>query len=472
MLSKHNIKKLLSENYPLLAILIGATLISLPMGPYRNTDTQMEFTTTQGVLKWGYPYLGIKGNLFDLPPLGFYTAALFFLVFGSTMENGVALVTLFGLACTVVVYKLGKEAYNKSTGVFAAALFALAPWELILTRAFLVDTQCLFLSLVCLYFGILAIRKDSVKLALVSGIFFAAALLTKQYVVFMLIPLLLLYVYHRPKNPKQILLQLGAFILPAVHATLWWYNIIMGKWLLYFVQHRDFGDLNFPGVVPSYSFITTFLIDYGLGVLFVAAVAFSLMIGLLFWKHFSKQSVVFDLVCVVTILSILGVDMYLGVTLNLKVPYTSAIKYTYQSLPFFSLATGSLASKSVSLFKSARTSVKLKRILLLSGGFIGLFLLVTPIIANINTARQLTTVSHLTFRVQPSQDVGYTFLVPSPTSQNDLTAALLQFHGSIMVLSGLLWSSRHFILDSAKPILYKIRPKNALSIQRARSSPT
>jgi len=463
-LSKHNIRELLSENYPLLAILIGVTLISLPMGPYQNTDTQVEFSTAQGVLKWGYPYLGVKGNLFDLPPLGFYTAALYFLVFGSTMENGVALITLFGLASTVVVYELGKEAYSKSTGLFAAAFFALAPWQLILTRAFLIDAQCLFLSLVYLYFGILAIRKDSVKLALVSGIFFAAALLTKQYAVFMLIPLLLLYVYHRPKNPKQILLQLGGFILPAVHATLWWYNIIMGKWLLYFVQHGDFGYLNLPEVVPSYSFITTFLIDYGLGVFFVAAVAFSLMIGLLFWKRFSKQSVVFDLVCLVTILSILGIDMYLGVTLNLKVPYTSAVKYTYQSLPFFSLAAGSLASKSASLLKSTRKSGraragKLKGILLLSGGLIGLFLLVTPIIANMNTAQQLTTISHVIFRSQPNQDVGYTFLLPFPTSQNDLADALVQFHGFMMVLSGLLWASRHFILDSVKPMLYWIERK-------------
>ena len=288
MFSKHDIRELLSENYPLLAILIGVTLLSLPMGPYRTLDTQLEFSTAQGVLKWGYPYLEIKGNLFDMPPLGFYTEALFFLVFGSSVENGVALITLFGLGCTVVVYKLGKEVYGKSTGLFAAAFFALAPWEFVLTRAFLIDTQCLFLSLVCLYFGILAIRKDSVKLAAVSGIFFAAALLTKLYAVFMLIPLLLLYVYHRPRNPKRILLQLGAFILPAVHATLWWYNIIMGKWLLYFVQHGDFGYLNLPGVVPSYSFVATFLIDYGLGVFFVAAVVFSLMIRLLFWKRFSK----------------------------------------------------------------------------------------------------------------------------------------------------------------------------------------
>jgi 4-amino-4-deoxy-L-arabinose transferase-like glycosyltransferase len=452
---KHKFKEILSENYPLLAILIGVVLISLPIGPYQNTDTQVEFSTVQGVLKWGYPYIGVKGNLFDLPPLGFYAAALFFLIFGSTMESGVALIMLFGLATTVVVYMLGKEMYSKSTGVFAAAFFALAPWQLFLTRAFLVDVQCLFLSLVCLYFGVLAIRKDSIKLALVSGIFFAAALLTKQYAVFMLIPLLTLYVYHRPKNPKQILLQLGAFILPAVHATLWWYNIIMGKWLLYFVQHGDFGYFNAPQVVPTYSFITTFLMDYGIGIFFTAATAFSLVIGVLFWKRFPKQFVVFDLVCLVTITFILGLNMFLGVTLNLKIPYTSAVKYSYQSLPFFSLVAGSLANKSVLLLKSTRSAQRVyigkrKGILSLSLGLVGLFLLVMPVFASMNTAWQLTTFSHVQFRVQPSEDLGYTFLIPSPSRETIPLPSLVQFHGFIIVLSGLLWSSRNFLLNSIK----------------------
>jgi hypothetical protein len=41
----------------------------------------VEFTDAQGVLTWGYPFLEVKGNLFDLPPLGSYAAALFFIVF-------------------------------------------------------------------------------------------------------------------------------------------------------------------------------------------------------------------------------------------------------------------------------------------------------------------------------------------------------------------------------------------------------
>src|SRR3990172_6678317 len=125
MLGNLSIGNWLKENYLVLAILIGVALISIPMGPYRTLDTQLEFSTAQGVLKWGYPYYNATGNLFNEPPLGFYAEAAFLQVFGVSEDVGVVLITLFGLAATFMVYKLGKELYGKPTGVFAAAFFGL-----------------------------------------------------------------------------------------------------------------------------------------------------------------------------------------------------------------------------------------------------------------------------------------------------------------------------------------------------------
>jgi len=436
------------------------------MGPYQTLDTQLEYNTTRGVIRWGYPYLDrfgephndSYGDLFNIPPLGFYIQALFLTIFGATVENGIALTTMFGLASTIIVYRLGKELYSESTGIFAAALFALTPWQLILTRAFLVDAQCLFLSLLYLYFGILAIQKESIKLATVSGVFFAAAFLTKQYAIFMLIPLLFLYVYQRPKNPKRILAQLITFSLPVVFSNLLWYQIILGKDLLYLFSHNDFKDLNFPEVAPSYSFVTNFLKDYGLGIFFVAAVIFSLTIGLLFWKQIQKKTVKSDLICLITIVTIIGVDLYLAVNLNLKAPYTSAIKYIYQSLPFFSLVAASLAQKSISLIKVAKQSAKFKKVLLISVSILGIVLLAVSIIANMNTAQKLATTSYLIFRVQPGQDVGYSFYVLHPLSQGD-PLLIVQFFGFVMVSSGILWRSRNFIRNSFNQIFKALSQK-------------
>lgn len=465
-MDRHNARKMLSNYYPLVAIIIGVILVSFPMGPYETLDTELEFNTTRGVLRWGYPYLDrfgephidSYGDLFNMPPLGFYTQAAVFLIFGQALENGIALVTLFGLASAVTVYLLGKELYGKATGLLAATLFALTPWQLILTRAFLIDAQCLCLSLVYLYIGILAVRKGSVKLAAISGVFFAAAFLTKQYAVFMLIPLLLLYIYHRPKNLKMLFSQLSAFSLPVIFSSLLWYQVILGKELLYLVNHNDFRDLNFPGVVPSYSFVFNFLVEYGLGIFFVSTAVFSFIIGFWFWKQLPKQSVVSDLVCLVTILSILGLVMYLAVNLNLKAPYTSAVKYIYQALPFFSLAAASLATKSLTLLKSSKQSPKVWRILLLGISIIGIVLLVTPIVANIYTTRQLTTASFLIFRVEPNQDIGYSFHITEPLSQNDPLLSL-QFIGFMIVISGILWASKHFIAEHIRPLWHYIREK-------------
>jgi 4-amino-4-deoxy-L-arabinose transferase-like glycosyltransferase len=446
MLDKHNLRNLLKKYYPLLAILIGVTLISIAMGPYLTLDTDLEFQTAQGVLHWGYPYINAWGNLFNEPPLGFYTEASVFQVFGFSVANGVTLITLFGLACVVAVYMVGKELYNETAGLFAAAFFALAPWELILSRSFLIDVQCLLFSLIYLYFGILAIRKDSVKFAGIAGIFFAAALLTKLFAVFMLVPLLLLFLMHRPKMKRQIVGQLGAFSLPAFLSSLLWYQVIMGKGLFYLIQHNDFKDLNLPNIPVSYMFIPNFLINDGLGFFFVAAVLFSFALGLVFWKQGSKKIAISDLVCITTILLILSLVAYLAVNLNLKAPYNSAVKYIYQSLPFFSLAAGSLATKTFSLIKSTKHSVKVNRGLLLSVGIIGLFLIASALLANIATAQKLATTSYLIFRVQPNIDFGYAFHVESPITENNILFTV-QFLGFLVLLSGLLWAGRKYIVS-------------------------
>lgn len=102
------IRKLISENYPLLGILIGIGLISVTIGPFQNGDTQLEYAAASGVIRWGMPYMKYYGDMINQPPLGFYTEALFFKIFGLSFDIGVALITLFGLGCTVLVYKIGE----------------------------------------------------------------------------------------------------------------------------------------------------------------------------------------------------------------------------------------------------------------------------------------------------------------------------------------------------------------------------
>ncbi len=72
-------------------------------------------------MRYGLPYAN-GFYLMDQPPLGFYIQAGFAKAFGMSLSNGTFLVTMFGLGTVILVYLIGKEVYNKTTGFFAALL--------------------------------------------------------------------------------------------------------------------------------------------------------------------------------------------------------------------------------------------------------------------------------------------------------------------------------------------------------------
>jgi 4-amino-4-deoxy-L-arabinose transferase-like glycosyltransferase len=442
------IRKLLINNYSLLALIIGVILISVSIGPFVNADTEWEYEAALGVIRWGMPYAFTFGNMMNQPPLGFYVEALFFTFFGASLGNGVALITLLGLGCILAVYKIGDILYGKPTGLAAATLFALSPWELILSRTFLIDMQCLFFSLLSLLLGIYAVRRDSLKLFLASGTLFAAAFLTKLFVVFTLIPLMLLFVYYRPKKLIRAFSLLGVFFLPVILSTFLWYQVISGQGLLYVFAHADFGEYNPNGIVPSYFFVGNFLLNYGLGVFFVSATVFSLLVCFFRRKRFSKI-LVFDLICLATIIPIVAVNTFLGAGLNLKSPYNNAIKYAFQTLPFFSLLVASLLGKCLSLFHSAKSELKRQRKLLLSAVFVGMFLLGATMFVNLSYAHLLSTADYLLFKVEPNVVLGYSLFNPTPTGEQSFLMGI-QYLGFAVVLSGFLWAGRHELVGLVK----------------------
>jgi hypothetical protein len=127
------------------------------------------------------------------------------------------------------------------------------------------------------------------------------------------------------------------------------------------------------------------------------------------------------------------VDLFLGAGLNLKAPYTDAFKYDYQSLPFFSLLAASLAGKSLSLFKSAKSRRKLNKLPFFLAALAGLVLLV---------AHAFSTWDYLLFRVERNVNLGYSLFNLSPIGTYSFLMGL-QYLGFAFVLSGLVWASRH-----------------------------
>jgi 4-amino-4-deoxy-L-arabinose transferase-like glycosyltransferase len=428
-----------------MAILIGVTLTATTIGPYHNPDTDLEFSAAQGVLTWGMPYANTYGNMINQPPLGFYLDAAFLQAFGTAYNNGLILMMVFGVANVALVYFLGKALYSKGTGLFAAALFGLTPWQLVMSRAYLIDGQCLFFSLLSFLVGVYAIRKNSAKLMLVSAVVFAAAFMTKFFALFMLIPLALYALFYMKKTLKNSLLVL-AYLLPAFLTYFLWYQVITGRGLLSGVGHDDFTNAIPQGLVPSTFFVSNTLIK-GLGEYLLVAVVVSVVVCLLNWRFFRKP-LTLDLSFAVTILALVGLNIVLAVQFNLAAPYIGVVKYEYQLLPLFCLLAASLITKFVSLSTVLRQRRKWD-IVVFAVASAGLIVAGAALVLNMNFVHTFSNWDYMLFPVEAyNLPPGYSFANPLPIGKYGVPI-LVQYAGFGLVLFGLAWASK----DRAAPVL-------------------
>jgi 4-amino-4-deoxy-L-arabinose transferase-like glycosyltransferase len=417
---------------------VGYLLVAFSTGPFHNGDTTWEYDAVAGVRQYGLPYANGM-YLMDQPPMGFYIQAAFFNVVGASYANGAALVTLFGLGCVALVYFIGKSLYNSTMGFFASLLFAFSPWHILLSRSFLIDVPCLFFSLLSLAVAIVAMRRGSFGLFFASGVLFAVAFNTKLYAVFMLIPLIAVFLYYRPKSITRTLGWLVAFGLPVLVFSTIWYELVVKIGLTSIFLHSDFITQSTATVGPSYFFVPNFLVSYGLGWLFIDAVVVSVLFSLA-QRQLLRRFLAFDAVCLALIACVIGVNTFLGVTLDLHAPYMNAIKYDYQALPFFALLVAGLVSKSLIFYNTATT--KTKSIAFKIAAALGLIMAVITLLYNMQRTNLFSTLSYLIFRVEPTVDLGYSLFNFHPTTHDSIMMAM-QYVGYAVALSGLLWISRH-----------------------------
>ena len=66
-------------------------------------------------------------SFFDHPPIGFWSSLIFSKFIGETLFFYRLPFILYGLATTIILYKLGQEIKNSYLGLWSALLYNLAP---------------------------------------------------------------------------------------------------------------------------------------------------------------------------------------------------------------------------------------------------------------------------------------------------------------------------------------------------------
>jgi 4-amino-4-deoxy-L-arabinose transferase-like glycosyltransferase len=348
------LKTLLSEHYPILGVLLACFLVLTSTGTYTNWDSQLEFEAASSVTTRGFPFV-TTGLIINQPPLGFYMDAPVFHIWGLSYLNGVGIATAFGLGTVLALYALGALLYGKLAGVVAAALFGLVPWHVYISRIFLIDNQFLFFGLLFLIVGILAVKKNSEKLILTSGILFAVAFMTKLFAVFLLVPLLLTIFLRKDWNFKLTVRKALIFLAPLIILQVIWFGGFANQNFLGVYFSSDFTH---PELVadPSPFFLPIILVKSA-GYFLFAAGTLALAIAAFYRKEL-RNILWLDAVCAGTIAVIAGLDLLLVLGFHLTVPYVSAFKYNYVALPFFCLLAASLVHKSNLLIDSIKQKTK------------------------------------------------------------------------------------------------------------------
>jgi 4-amino-4-deoxy-L-arabinose transferase-like glycosyltransferase len=337
------LRQQLTPHLPLIGILIASFLVATSMATYTNWDASLEYEAATNITGSGFPTIW-TGHLINQPPLGFYVSAAVFQTFGVDYSNGVAMTTLFGVAAVALVYALGVVLYDRKTGIVASALFGLIPWHIYMSRIFLIDNQSICWSLLFLIVGVLAVRRNSDKLLVVSGVLFAVAIMTKLYAVFAIPPLLLiLWQEKRKGNYTTTKRKFLLFAAPVILSQILWYpwNALTRQNFLGVYFSTDF--LSAPITNPDPLFLPIIWAKVA-GYCLFGAVVVSVLFAYIYRKKLARFWRM-DLICLAAIAFVAALSMVLVLGLHLTVPYVSVFKYTYMALPFFCLLAASIADK-------------------------------------------------------------------------------------------------------------------------------
>ncbi len=146
-----------------------------------QTYSQMAFSMIKNqdyLTPWCTGALGIWTGK---PPLTMWLMALSYQVFGINNFSTRLTSALFGTLSLVVVFYLGKKLYNVYAGFLSAIVLGTFTTFFAFATHAMLDVPLIFFMLTSIYFLVLSENKEKANLyAVLSGLFFGLALMTKQ----------------------------------------------------------------------------------------------------------------------------------------------------------------------------------------------------------------------------------------------------------------------------------------------------
>jgi len=173
-------------------------------------DALVVYNILHGNLTLLGPTASVGG--FFLGPIYYYFMAPFLWLFNYSPVGPAVMVALFGIATVWLIYKVGKEFFGSPVGLIAAGLYSISPLVVTYSRSSWNPNLMPFFSLLILYLIYKAIKSNSIKLFIISGILLGITLQLHYLAVFLGViilfyMLLFQFVYSKINFVSKILKQ-------------------------------------------------------------------------------------------------------------------------------------------------------------------------------------------------------------------------------------------------------------------------
>lgn len=169
------LKSLLISNMPLIFILLLAGFYRLyKIQDYmtflgdEGRDVLVVYNILHGKLTLLGPAASVGG--FFLGPIYYYFMVPFLFLFNYNPVGPAVMVALIGVATVFLLYKICKEFFNSRVAIFAAVLYSISPVIVSYSRSSWNPNLLPFFSLLSLFSIYKALKKNSLKLFVISGV--------------------------------------------------------------------------------------------------------------------------------------------------------------------------------------------------------------------------------------------------------------------------------------------------------------
>ena len=200
------------------------------------------------ILHGDFTLLGPTASVggFFLGPIYYYFMAPFLWLFNYNPVGPAIMVALFGIATVWLIYKVGKEFFGLVVGLIAAGLYSISPLVVTYSRSSWNPNLMPFFSLLTIYLIYKAIKNNSVKLLILSGILFGITMQFHYLALFLGVVIFIYILLNRYVYSKD------NYISKSVKDYLWIFLGFIVGWspfLAFEIRH------GFPNIINIFNFI-------------------------------------------------------------------------------------------------------------------------------------------------------------------------------------------------------------------------